>query len=64
MPVSEYERWSHGNEKTNLAVHRFDEFIEYEVNRIRQNLETIHYTFKNVDSVYTVTGPGKIAKVR
>ena len=44
--------------------HRFDEFIEYEVDRIRQNLETIHYTFKNVDSVYAVTGPGKIAKVR
>ena len=43
---------------------KFHKFIHYEVERIRQNLETVRYTFNSVDTVYDVTGPGKLEKVR
>lgn len=42
---------------------KFQAFAEYEEERIRKNLEDIHFDIDALDTVYVVAGPGRIEKV-
>ena len=51
----------------NVSEHiedKFAAFAEFEEERIRKNLEDIHYDIDALDTVYVVSGPGRIEKVR
>ena len=51
----------------NVAEHiedKFQAFADYEEDRIRKNLEDIHFDIDALDTVYVVAGPGRIEKVR
>lgn len=42
---------------------KFQAFANYEEERIRQNLDDIHFDIDALDTVYVVAGPGRIEKV-
>lgn len=42
----------------------FKDYIEGEENRIRRNLNDVKYKIDGQDTLYLVTGPGRIEKVR
>ena len=42
---------------------KFEKYVTHEENRIRKNLEDIHYDIDARETVYIVVGPGRIEKV-
>ena len=43
---------------------KFEEYVSYEENRIRQNLHDIRYDIDALNTVYIVARPARIEKVR
>ena len=43
---------------------KFNDYVRYEEERIRQNLEDVHYDIDAIETVNIVAGSGRIEKVR